>query len=103
MNNEDPTGEVLPKKEISTEALLKHAMQIIKERRTQYGNPARAFKTIAARWSLTLGTRVTPAQAALCLLDLKLARLAHSPTHLDSMADIIGYAAVLAEIAGGEA
>ena len=34
---------------------------------------------IAARWSATLGREITPAQVVLCLLDLKLARLAHDP------------------------
>ena len=37
-------------------------------------------------------------QVALCLIDLKLARLAHQPDHLDSMVDIAGYAAVLREV-----
>lgn len=41
---------------------------------------------------------ITPAQVALCLIDMKLARLAHAPGHLDSMIDIAGYAAVLREV-----
>ena len=53
---------------------------------------------IAARWSVTLGTPVTPATVALCLIDLKLARLAHDPAHDDSITDIAGYAAVLREV-----
>jgi hypothetical protein len=53
---------------------------------------------IAARWSLTLGTKVSPAQVALCLIDLKLARLARDPKHLDSQVDVAGYAACLREI-----
>jgi hypothetical protein len=53
---------------------------------------------VAARWSLTLGQPITPAQVALCLIDLKLARLAHDPAHLDSMLDVAGYAAVLREV-----
>ena len=32
------------------------------------------------------------------LIDLKLARLAHDPRHLDSMIDVAGYAAVLKEV-----
>jgi Domain of unknown function (DUF6378) len=35
---------------------------------------------------------------ALCLIDLKLARLAHDPKHLDSIVDVAGYAAVLREL-----
>jgi len=33
-----------------------------------------------------------------CLIDLKLARLAHDPAHADSITDIAGYAAVLREV-----
>jgi hypothetical protein len=41
---------------------------------------------------------VTPAQVVLCLLDLKVARLAHDPTHFDSLLDVVGYGAVLHEL-----
>jgi hypothetical protein len=50
------------------------------------------------RWSQTLDVPVTPAQVALCLIDLKLARLAHDPSHGDSLTDVAGYAACLEEI-----
>jgi hypothetical protein len=53
---------------------------------------------IAARWSITLGQPVTPAQVVLCMMDLKLARLRRDPAHNDSMVDLIGYAAVLHEV-----
>ena len=53
---------------------------------------------IAARWSITLGRPVTPAQVALCLIDLKLARLGHDPAHRDAILDVVGYAAVLQEV-----
>ena len=56
------------------------------------------FETIAARWSLVLGIEVTPAQVALCLIDLKLARLTRDPSHLDSIVDVAGYAACLREV-----
>jgi hypothetical protein len=32
------------------------------------------------------------------MIDLKLARLANDPTHRDSAADVIGYAALLPEV-----
>ena len=41
---------------------------------------------------------LTPAQVVLCLLDLKLARLAHDPSHEDSAVDVCGYAALLREL-----
>ena len=53
---------------------------------------------MARRWSLTLGTTVRPEQVVLCLLDLKVARLAHDPRQLDSITDIAGYAGCLAEV-----
>jgi hypothetical protein len=37
-------------------------------------------------------------KVVLCLLDLKLARLAHDPTHEDSAVDVCGYAALLREL-----
>jgi len=34
----------------------------------------------------------------MCLIDLKLTRLSHDPSHQDSILDIAGYAAVLQEV-----
>ena len=80
------------------EMFLKHVASIIAVRSTQYGDAAGNMATIAARWSATLGREVTPAQVVLCLLDLKLARLAHDPTHEDSAVDVCGYATLLREL-----
>ena len=80
------------------EQMLHHVAGIVAERGTAYGDAAASMATVAARWSLTLGNPVTPAQVVLCLIDLKLARLAHNPTHHDSIADVIGYAALMSEI-----
>jgi hypothetical protein len=78
--------------------LLEHAADVVSRRRREYGEPVDLFEHVAARWSLTLGTGVSPAQVALCLIDLKLARLARDPNHLDSQVDLAGYAAVLREV-----
>jgi hypothetical protein len=78
--------------------LLEHAAGVVSRRRREYGEPVELFDHIARRWSLTLGTKVSPAQVALCLIDLKLARLARDPKHLDSQVDVAGYAAVLREV-----
>ena len=83
---------------MSGEAMLIEAARIVAERRVAYGQPATSMAAIAARWSVTLGTPVTPATVVLCLIDLKLARLAHDPAHADSITDIAGYAAVLREV-----
>ena len=80
------------------EMLLKHAAGVVANRREIYGEPERMFDQIAKRWSLVLGIEVTPAQVALCLIDLKLARLTRDPRHLDSITDVAGYAACLREV-----
>jgi Domain of unknown function (DUF6378) len=75
--------------------LLEHAASLVNRRRREYGERLDLFEQVAARWSLTLRTRVTPAQVVLCLIDLKPARLAHDPKHLDSQIDLAGYTACL--------
>ena len=79
-------------------AMLKHAADILADRNKTYGDPRQSMAAIAARWSVTLGHPVTPAQVVLCMLDLKLARLQRDPRHQDSMVDVIGYAALLNEV-----
>ena len=83
---------------MSTDGILKHAAGVLAERSKTYGDPGRAMAAIAARWSITLGHTVTPAQVVLCMIDLKLTRLARDPKHQDSILDIAGYAAVLHEV-----
>ena len=78
--------------------LLQHAAGVVDKRRSDYGEPEEMFANVAQRWSQVLGIRVTPAQVALCLMDLKMARLAHDPRHLDSLVDVLGYGACLREI-----
>jgi hypothetical protein len=78
--------------------LLEHAASLVNQRRRAYGEPADLFQHVAQRWSLTLGMKISPAQVVLCLIDLKLARLARDPKHLDSIVDVAGYAAVLREV-----
>jgi Domain of unknown function (DUF6378) len=80
------------------EQLLEHAAGVVTRRRREYGEPAELFEQVAKRWSLTLGAKISPAQVALCLIDLKLARLIGDPKHFDSIVDIAGYAAVLQEV-----
>jgi hypothetical protein len=77
---------------------LRHVGNVIAERSVQYGDASSNMVAIAARWSATLGREITPAQVVLCLLDLKLARLAHDPGHEDSAVDVCGYAALLREL-----
>ena len=79
-------------------SILGHTAKVLEERRDDYGDPAEQFRAIADRWSITLGTPITPVQVALCMIDLKLSRLAYDPGHVDSLVDVIGYAALLREV-----
>ena len=83
---------------MSVDALLDEAEAVLAQREAAYGPAADAMAAIAARWSITLGRPVTPAQVVLCMIDLKLARLARNPQHRDSAIDVIGYAALLPEV-----
>jgi hypothetical protein len=83
---------------MKAEQLLNEAAAIVAARRSTYGQPIDLFEQVAKRWSLVLGIDVTPAQAILCLIDLKVARLAREPRHLDSVTDVAGYAGCLAEV-----
>ena len=78
--------------------VLGEAAAVLAERAGAYGPPAASMASTAARWSITLGRPVTPAQVVLCMIDLKLARLANDPAHRDSVIDVIGYAALLPEV-----
>ena len=80
------------------EELLVHAAAVIRDRRRTYGEPELLFARVAERWSQHLGTKVTATQVTLCLADLKLARLTIDPTHLDSLVDVAGYAAIIREV-----
>ena len=78
--------------------LLQHAAAVVDKRRDKYGEPEELFANVAVRWSQVLGIRVTPVQVALCLADLKMARLAHNLKHLDSLIDVAGYVACAHEV-----
>jgi Domain of unknown function (DUF6378) len=83
---------------MTAEEFLGHAAGLVARRRRQYGASPDLFERVAVRWSQVLGTKVSPAQVLVCLIDLKVARLTHDPRHLDSITDIAGYAGCLAEV-----
>lgn len=80
------------------EMMLKHDAGVVENRRERYSEPGALFDQVAKRWSLTLGVKVTSAQVAPCLIDLKMTRLARNPGDLDSIVDVAGYAACLREV-----
>ena len=67
-----------------------------------YGPPQLNFKRIAELWAPIVETQLTTAQVALCLTQLKVARLIQSPDHEDSWIDAAGYIALGGEVATGE-
>lgn len=68
------------------------------ERRTAHGHPRDNCRRIAGLWSAFLGVPVTPRQAAICMVLVKVAREAHRPQR-DSLIDIAGWSRV-AELTG---
>ena len=83
---------------MTSEQILEQAAAIIAERGAAYGDFGESVAAIAKRWSITLDRHVIPSQVVLCMIDLKLTRLRHDPTHHDSALDVIGYTALLPEV-----
>ena len=59
-----------------------------------------SFEFVALLWSRVFGHKVTAAQVLLCMILLKISRLLANNNHHDSLADLVGYAALLAEELG---
>lgn len=79
--------------------LLDEARVIVsKDRTSGYGNPEDNFLQIAALWTAYKGQQFTSMDVALMCALIKVARLAKSPEHHDSLVDIAGYAACGADI-----
>ena len=55
---------------MTAETLFAQAAFVLSERQAAYGDASKAMAAIAARWSITLGQPVTPAQVARRLLTL---------------------------------
>lgn len=72
--------------------------QTLIERGARYGDVTVNHERIARLWSVVLGVDVTPAQAALCMALLKVARLVQTPTDPDSIHDLAGYTEVYRRI-----
>lgn len=83
---------------MTKQELLARAAETVKDRGVNYGTPLENFNEIALRWRVILKTPVTAAQVAACMIEVKMARLAQTPSHEDSVVDIAGYAACWAEL-----
>ena len=77
---------------------LAQVQAIIQQRGENYGDVRDNMTETAKRMSLTLKYKVTPESVCLMMIDIKLARLKETPGHLDSVLDVMGYAALLAEL-----
>lgn len=75
---------------------------VMVDRAATHGAAERSLGDLAVLWSVRLGQRITPEQAAIMMVDLKTVRAWRNPGHADNYVDIAGYAALAGEIAGGE-
>lgn len=86
------------KTESTRASVLNEANRIVNgERANVYGGPEDSFKTIGDLWQAYAGVAFSPADVAIMLGLLKVARLKTSPNHRDSWVDLAGYAACGAE------
>jgi hypothetical protein len=83
-------------------SILIEAHELINgQRADDYGKASENFGRIARRWSEHLGVDVTPQQVCLCMIELKMCRLAKSPDHRDSWVDVAGYVGCKGKIEEG--
>ena len=82
-----------------TEDLLDEVKDIVRARGAVYGSSATNHRRISELWSGYLDTYISPEQAAMCMLLVKVSRLSESYQE-DSVKDIIGYACVFNRIIG---
>ena len=71
---------------------------ISKDRDKEYGPADRNFDDIAQSWSIHFGIPITAIDVVIAMIDVKIQRLKHNPTHEDSWVDICGYAALGSEL-----
>ena len=84
---------------VRQQALDQASTLIHGDRNKDYGPPDVNFRRIADRWSQLLRVDVEPWQVCVMMADVKIARLAEGYTE-DSVIDLIGYAALAAELKG---
>lgn len=69
------------------------------DRQADYGPPEENFNRIARLWSVVLKQPISAHQVALCMAQLKVARLIESPGHEDSWIDGAAYMGLGAQLA----
>lgn len=78
--------------------LLSEIETVLNERGNIYGSSRTNHERISELWSAYLGDYISPMQASMCMLLVKVSRLTETPNHKDSIKDLIGYAAIYNEI-----
>lgn len=97
-----------PKKNVRAAVLDAAERAVNGSRQAVYAGPEQNFARIRDLWNTHIYNRtgqistLTSTDVATMLVLVKIARLAASPSHLDSWIDIAGYAACGAEVAGCE-
>jgi hypothetical protein len=81
-----------------TEDWLNDISATLTERGAVYGSAATNHRRISELWSGYLDTYISPEQAAMCMLLVKVSRLSEKSDHADSLTDIVGYACVYRKI-----
>ena len=89
---------LMNRKEILDEA----SRLIYNDRQADYGTPQVNHERIAKLWSVVLEMEVQPWQVALCMNQVKVARLVQSPSKLDNWIDAAAYVAIGGELAAEE-
>ena len=86
-----------------SDILAEAALLTATERNNTYGPPLLNHERIAAGWRVILNKPdLTPAEVALCMAWVKIARLVETPDHLDSFVDGAAYMAIAGEISTEE-
>lgn len=83
------------------DTLAAAAQAVTVDRAATHGDVEDNFTAIARQWTARLGLRITAAQVAIMLIDLKTVRAWGNPDHDDNWIDIAGYAACGAEVSDG--
>ena len=83
---------------------LDQARAVIAERQGSYGSPSSNFSRIAEFWTTIVRDKlsgehvITPADVAMMMATLKIARMVATPEHLDSAIDGAAYLALVQEV-----